>query len=46
LNIACSNVWGIILNEWKGVSKKTIFVLVVGIVVLILSTFIVNLGQV
>jgi len=44
LNIAFSNIWGIILNEWKGVSKKTIITLVAGIVVLILSTFVVNLG--
>ncbi len=44
LNIAISNIWGIILSEWKGVSSKTIFVLVAGIVVLILSAFIVKLG--
>ena len=39
LNVVFSNVWGIILKEWKGVSKKTIYVLVAGIVVLIVSTF-------
>lgn len=44
LNIAISNIWGIILREWKGVSTKTIIVLITGIVVLILSTFIVKLG--
>jgi len=44
LNIAISNIWGIILNEWKGAGKKTITVLVAGIVILILSTFIVKLG--
>ena len=44
LNIAISNIWGIFLNEWKGVQKKTIIVLVAGIVVLILSTFVVKLG--
>ena len=44
LNIAISNIWGIILNEWKGVRKKTILVLIAGIIVLILSTFIVKLG--
>jgi L-rhamnose-H+ transport protein len=44
LNIAISNIWGIFLNEWKGVQKKTIIVLVAGIAVLILSTFIVKLG--
>lgn len=44
LNIAISNIWGIVLNEWKGVNKKTIVILVIGIVVLILSAFIVKLG--
>jgi len=44
LNIAISNIWGIFLNEWKGVKKKTIIVLILGIVILILSTFVVKLG--
>jgi L-rhamnose-H+ transport protein len=44
LNISISNIWGIILREWKGVSTKTIVVLITGIVVLILSAFIVKLG--
>ena len=39
LNVTFSNVWGIILKEWKGVSRKTIAVLVVGLAVLIFSTF-------
>lgn len=39
LNVTFSNVWGIILKEWKGCSKKTITVLIIGIVVLILSSF-------
>ena len=39
LNVVFSNVWGIILKEWKGCSPKTIVVLIVGILVLILSTF-------
>ena len=38
-NVVFSNVWGIILKEWRGVSRKTIAVLVTGIVVLIISTF-------
>ncbi len=44
LNIAISNIWGIVLNEWKGVKTKTIVVLIIGIIVLILSAFIVKLG--
>ena len=39
LNVTFSNVWGIILKEWKGCSKKTIVVLVSGIAVLIISSF-------
>lgn len=39
LNVVFSNVWGIILNEWKGCSRKTIYVLITGIVVLIISSF-------
>ena len=39
LNVVFSNVWGIILKEWKGCSPKTIAVLLVGIVVLIISSF-------
>ncbi len=40
LNVTFSNVWGILLKEWKGCSQKTIVVLLAGIVVLIVSTFI------
>lgn len=39
LNVTFSNVWGIILKEWKGCSRKTITVLVGGLAVLIFSTF-------
>ena len=39
LNVTFSNVWGIILKEWKGCSKKTIAVLLCGILVLIVSSF-------
>ena len=39
LNVTFSNVWGIILKEWKGCSSKTIGVLVAGILILIISCF-------
>lgn len=39
LNVTFSNVWGIILKEWKGCSAKTIWVLVLGLIVLIVSSF-------
>ena len=43
LNVIFSNVWGIILKEWKGVSSKTIVVLIVGMAILIFSLFLPNL---
>lgn len=42
MNIAFSNIWGIILKEWKGSSRKTITVLVIGILILVLSTFVIK----
>ncbi|UKK48867.1 rhamnose/proton symporter RhaT [Prevotella sp. E9-3] len=39
LNVVFSNVWGIILKEWKGCSPKTIAVLILGIIVLVVSCF-------
>ena len=39
LNVTFSNVWGIILKEWKGCSSKTITVLLAGILILIISSF-------
>ena len=39
LNVTFSNVWGIILKEWKGCSKKTIVVLVAGLANLVFSSF-------
>ena len=44
LNIAISNIWGIILKEWKGVNTRIIVILVIGIIVLILSAFVVKLS--
>ena len=37
LNVIFSNVWGIILKEWKGTGAKTIAVLVAGLLILIFS---------
>ena len=39
LNVVFSNVWGIILKEWKGCSRSTIMVLVLGLAILIISSF-------
>jgi L-rhamnose-H+ transport protein len=37
LNVTFSNVWGILLKEWKGVKNSTIAVLVIGMLILIFS---------
>ena len=39
LNVTFSNVWGIILKEWKNCSKMTILILAAGLVILIFSCF-------
>lgn len=39
LNVTFSNVWGIILKEWKGCKPATIAVLVAGLIILIVSSF-------
>jgi L-rhamnose-H+ transport protein len=43
MNITFSNIWGIILKEWKGAGSKTIMVLVAGLIILVLSTFVIKL---
>lgn len=37
LNVTFSNVWGIVLKEWKGAGSKTVFTLVLGMLILIFS---------
>ncbi|KAA6306529.1 L-rhamnose-proton symporter, partial [termite gut metagenome] len=46
LNVTFSNVWGIILKEWKGAKKATIGVLIFGLIVLISSIIVVAMAQV
>ncbi len=43
MNITFSNIWGIILKEWKGAGSKTIVVLIIGLLILVLSTFVIKL---
>lgn len=43
LNVVFSNVWGVILKEWKGAGKKAVTYLALGMVVLIFSLVIPNL---
>jgi L-rhamnose-H+ transport protein len=37
LNVTFSNVWGILLKEWKGAGKTTIIALALGMLILIFS---------
>jgi L-rhamnose-H+ transport protein len=43
--IIFSNMWGLILQEWKGSGKVTIRTILAGLVVLVLSTMIIGLGN-
>ena len=43
--ILVANMWGLILKEWKGVSKKTIGTIIAGIVIIILSVLLVGYGN-
>jgi L-rhamnose-H+ transport protein len=43
--ILIANIWGLVLNEWKGVSKKAFTTVIVGIAVVILSVFVVGQGN-
>ncbi|HEY0056540.1 MAG TPA: L-rhamnose/proton symporter RhaT [Pedobacter sp.] len=43
--ILVSNMWGLILNEWKGVSRKTYVTILTGIAVIILSVLLVGYGN-
>ena len=43
LNVVFSNLWGVLLAEWRGVSRKTIAVLVCGLAILIFSLVFPNL---
>lgn len=43
LNVTFSNVWGILLHEWRGASRRTVAVLVGGLAILIFSLVFPNL---
>jgi L-rhamnose-H+ transport protein len=43
--ILVANVWGLVLHEWKNVSKKTTATIVAGIITIILSILIVGYGN-
>lgn len=43
--ILIANAWGLILKEWKGVSKKTFTTVIFGIVVILVSVLLVGWGN-
>lgn len=43
--ILVSNMWGLVLKEWKGVSRKTFLTIGAGIFVIMLSVFLVGYGN-
>jgi len=43
--ILIANVWGLVLKEWKGVSKKALTTVIIGIAVIMLSVLIVGKGN-
>jgi L-rhamnose-H+ transport protein len=43
--IIFATLWGVILHEWKGTSKKTHALITGGIIVLVMSTIVVGVGN-
>ena len=43
--ILIANSWGLALNEWKGIKKKTLTTIISGILVIVLSVLVVGYGN-
>lgn len=43
--IIVANCWGFALKEWKGVSKKTLTTIIIGVAIIILSVILVGYGN-
>ena len=43
--ILIANIWGVVLKEWNGVSKKTAYTITAGIVTIFLSVVLVGIGN-
>lgn len=43
--ILVANMWGLILHEWKGVTRKTLITVIIGIAVILVSVLLVGLGN-
>jgi L-rhamnose-H+ transport protein len=43
--ILVANMWGLVLREWKGVSRNTIATIIAGIAIILLSVMLVGYGN-
>jgi L-rhamnose-H+ transport protein len=43
--ILIANMWGLVLKEWKGVSRKTRLTIAIGVFTIIASVIVVGLGN-
>jgi len=43
--ILIANAWGLLLKEWKGVSKKAMITVIMGIIIIIISVLLVGYGN-
>jgi L-rhamnose-H+ transport protein len=43
--ILIANMWGLVSNEWKGVSKKTRLILFIGVAIIIAAVLVVGYGN-
>jgi len=43
--IAFSNIWALLLREWKGCCRRTLTIVACGIILVILSTIIIGTGN-
>ncbi|HWJ90510.1 MAG TPA: L-rhamnose/proton symporter RhaT, partial [Flavisolibacter sp.] len=43
--ILIANMWGMALNEWRGVSQKTRYTIVLGVFMIIASVMVVGYGN-
>ncbi|RTL59398.1 MAG: L-rhamnose/proton symporter RhaT [Sphingobacteriales bacterium] len=43
--ILVANMWGLVLKEWKGVNRKTVLTIVIGIIIMIISVLMIGYGN-
>ena len=43
--IIFSNMWGLIFHEWNGSSRRTLYIIISGLLVLVISTVIIGIGN-